>query len=395
MLRRLQHMSISFEGVVYLIVMAVVLTAAVVRQINLLMILYGVMAGPLLLSWRLVRRTIKGIDVARHLPQSVFAGQPFSIEIEIKNQKKRGGSFSIWVRDELQRRSLSPEKPIGTDIYFPYVPKGESRRTTYQGVLNHRGIYHFQPVKLSSRFPLGLLRTMIRIDKPQKLLVLPGIGKLSPVWHRLLATDGDAPNGKQRSQPSADGDFYGLREWRVGDARSRIHWRTSARRQNLTVRQFERRRRSELVLVVDLWEPKSPTAEDRSRVEEVIRFAATVLHEFCREPNRKLRLEIVAKTPRSLQATSSQQVLHEALKLLAAAEPTRDDRLPAILGSTAESLEQGTGVFIAATRRNDLSDRQRFEIAWRRPESKASLGRVTSLSPTEPGWRELFAVGAP
>jgi len=394
MLRRLQHMSITFEGAIYLLVMGVVLTAAVVRQINLLMILYGVMAGPLLLSWRLVRRAVRDLEIERHLPPTITAGQPFSVEVELKNKRRRGGSFAIWIRDELQRRGTPAEKPIGSDVYFPYVAQGESRRAGYQGVLAQRGVYFYQPVKLSSRFPLGLLRTMIRVDKPQKVVVLPSVGKLSPVWHRLLATDGDAAGGRQRSLTSGDGDFYGLREWSSGDSRSRIHWRTSARRQSLTVRQFERRKRSELVLFIDLWEPAHPTPDDRTRVEEVIRFAATVLHEFCREPGRKLRLELIAKTPRSLRSISNQQTLHEALKLLASAEPTREDRLPAILNGSAEWTERGGGIVIAGTRKNDLADRVRFEELWRRPESKNGVGRIMTLSPTEPGWRELFDAGA-
>lgn len=390
MLRRLQHMSISFEGVVYLLVMGVVLSAAVVRQINLLMILYGIMAGPLLLSWRLVRRAVKGLEVTRRLPQTVFAGQQFSIELEVTNKKPKSGSFAIWIRDELQRRGAAGEKSIASDVYIPHIPGGESRKTTYQGLLDHRGVYRFQPLKISSRFPLGLLKTMIRLDQQQKLLVLPAIGRLSPVWHRILATDGEATGGKQNGRNSAEGDFYGLREWRAGDARARIHWRTSARRQTLTVRQFERRRRSELDLIVELREPRNATADDRKLTEEVIRFAATVLHEFCRESGRMFRLELIAKTPRTIRTTSSQQTLIEALKALAAAEPTTDDRLPAAVD---EAVARGTQAVIASTHKCDLADRERFALVWRRKESKAGIGRLTTLAPTETGWRDLFDSG--
>lgn len=390
MLRRLQHMSISFEGVIYLLVMGVVLSAAVVRQINLLMILYGIMAGPLLLSWRLVRRTVKGLEVTRRLPQTVFAGRQFSIEVEVTNKKPKSGSFAVWIRDELQRRGPTGEKSIASDIYIPHIPGGESRKTTYQGVLDQRGVYRFQPLKISSRFPLGLLRTMIRVDQPQKLVVLPAIGRLSPVWHRLLAADGEATGGRHNGRNSAEGDFYGLREWRAGDARARIHWRTSARRQTLTVRQFERRRRSELDLIVELREPRNPTPDDRKHTEDVVRFAATVLHEFCRESGRPLRLEIIAKTPRVIRTTSTQQSLLEALKTLAAAEATPDDRLPAAVD---EAVARGTNAVIASTQKCDLADRERFALIWRRKESKAAIGRLTSLAPTEAGWRELFDSG--
>ena len=45
--------------------MGFLLTAAIVRQIHLLMLLSGVLTGPLLLSWPLVRRQLKRIDVER------------------------------------------------------------------------------------------------------------------------------------------------------------------------------------------------------------------------------------------------------------------------------------------------------------------------------------------
>ena len=60
---------------------------------------------------------------------------------------------------------------MGADVYFPYIPAGESRRGAYTALLADRGVYDFQPLKISSRFPLGLLRTMQRLDKPQRVLV--------------------------------------------------------------------------------------------------------------------------------------------------------------------------------------------------------------------------------
>jgi hypothetical protein len=49
---------------------------------------------------------------------------------------------------------------------------------------------------------------------------------------------------------------------------------------------------------------------------------------------------------------------------------------------------------IASTRKTDLMDYERFAALWRRPESKTSLGRITTLSPADANWRELFDSGA-
>jgi len=63
-MRRIHHMSITREGLFYLAVMGTILVAAIIRQINLLMLLYGVLAGPLLISWSLVRQTLKKVTPA-------------------------------------------------------------------------------------------------------------------------------------------------------------------------------------------------------------------------------------------------------------------------------------------------------------------------------------------
>src|SRR6185295_19477883 len=98
--------------------------------------------------------------------------------------------------------------------------------------------------------------------------------------------------GARRWAGVQDGDFYGLREWRAGDARNRIHWRTSARRRSLTVRQYERRHDACLLVIVELWEPDKPTDADRLRTEAVASFAATVFAEACREGTRTIRMHL-------------------------------------------------------------------------------------------------------
>ncbi|MEX2560982.1 MAG: hypothetical protein WD403_13760, partial [Pirellulales bacterium] len=73
-MRLLQRVAISREGWCYLVVMAFILAGALLRQINLLVILFGMLAGPMLASWRLVKATLRRLDVKRNLPDSISAG---------------------------------------------------------------------------------------------------------------------------------------------------------------------------------------------------------------------------------------------------------------------------------------------------------------------------------
>ena len=75
---RFKHYTLlTREGWIYLALLMLLLIGALVRQINLLVVLYGMLAGPLLLSWALSRRTIVGLVLKRHLPDSIPAGETF------------------------------------------------------------------------------------------------------------------------------------------------------------------------------------------------------------------------------------------------------------------------------------------------------------------------------
>lgn len=94
-----------------------------------------------------------------------------------------------------------------------------------------------------------------------------------------------------------EADFYGLRDWRPGDSRRWIHWRTSARRGSLVVRQFEQRRSQDLALLVDLWQPTQPSEAELAHVETAVSFVATLLADACQQSGRQLMIQIAAAAP--------------------------------------------------------------------------------------------------
>src|SRR3990167_4687090 len=62
------------EGVYYLLLLAFVFAGATLGDVNLLMLLAGMLVGPVWLSWRLVTKTLRGIQVRRQMPRGVCAG---------------------------------------------------------------------------------------------------------------------------------------------------------------------------------------------------------------------------------------------------------------------------------------------------------------------------------
>ena len=106
-----------------------------------------------------------------------------------------------------------------------------------------------------------------------------------------------AARGHRRRRPpprrsGPEGDFYGVREWRSGDGRRLVHWRSSARLGKLVVRQFERPRSRDLAVVLDLWQPETAAVEHLENVERAVSFAATVLTDLCRQGGSSVYLAL-------------------------------------------------------------------------------------------------------
>ena len=92
---------------------------------------------------------------------------------------------------------------------------------------------------------------------------------------------------------SFDDEFYRLREYRLGDNTSAIHWRTSARRNELMICEYHQVRDQGLSILLDLWLPNNPADEHRERVELAISFAATVGLEHLQQ-SRESSLNVAA-----------------------------------------------------------------------------------------------------
>ena len=89
----------------------------------------------------------------------------------------------------------------------------------------------------------------------EEVVVLPRLGRLHRgLFRRLLwttAADADRRRRLPRRHPAAQDQFHGLRPFRSGDNPRSVHWRTSARRGEWMVREFEDLPGDNLVLVFD------------------------------------------------------------------------------------------------------------------------------------------------
>jgi uncharacterized protein (DUF58 family) len=394
MLRR--QTTICREGVYFLAIIALVFGGAVIKEVNLLLILAGMLLGPFLLNWRAVKANLRGLKVDRNLPLRISAGDVLSVDLNLTNTRKKLGSWAVVVEEQIQREAANGrnnhrrQPPLRPSVLFPYAPAGQSRKGVYRGRLVERGRYHLGPLRASTRFPFGLFSRTITLGESETLIVLPRLGRLTQGWaarrrEALVGTD------RRRQQPGNEGDFYGVREWRSGDGQRLIHWRSSARAGKLVVRQFERPRSRDVAIVLDLWQPEPHSPEHVENVELAVSFAATVLADLCRKGGSNIFLGIANSKPECVGGPASSATMQWLMEQLALIEARADTSLPTLLAATLQQITDGTEVVLVSTRAVDLSDATQFMEMLSDPVMRERARRILCVDTSSERLAELFS----
>jgi uncharacterized protein (DUF58 family) len=350
---RLWRMRLSREGVYYCLVVLAVLSGAVGRQLNLLMLVGSVLAGPFLFSLIYGRLALRRLAVERKLPTHLHAAERLAVDVSVTNHRRWLGVWGVEVQDVVRREEASGlAEQVSAAVFFTHVASGETSQVRYAGRLPRRGRYRFGPLRLVSRFPLGLVRHSRTVPDTSTLIVHPKLGRLTQNWAHIARENA---SGGQRMQRRGllEGEFHGLRDWRAGDSRRWIHWRTSARRGVLVVRQFERRRSEDLAVLVDLWQPQDPSEAERENVETAVSFVASVIAEACGQLGRQLVLSVAAEQSLHHSGPASPMFFREQMDALSLVAPHGLAEFPRSLGRSLAMVPDSMSTLVVSTRRID------------------------------------------
>jgi uncharacterized protein (DUF58 family) len=181
--------------------------------------------------------------VRRFGPPIASVGSPVAVEIDARNAgwTPSGGADAS---DELAWSGAG-----GPRVPIPAIPPRRAVRLRYTVRAPHRGVFPVGPLVVEYEDPFGLLRTTLRVGDPDPLVVAPPLVRLPTTGGALTRAEGESAVIQRRASGSFD-DLI-TREYRPGDALRRVHWKASARRGDLMVRQEEPRSHPEVRLVLD------------------------------------------------------------------------------------------------------------------------------------------------
>jgi uncharacterized protein (DUF58 family) len=333
------------EGIVYLGIMLVIAVGALLGHSNMLLLVFGMLAGPFVLNGWVVISMIDKVDVARHLPLNASAGEFFSVDIRITNNKRWLASRLVEVRDVIQRQRLRSE----ASVTFVRVGPGASRSCCYQLNIADRGRYTLGPLRVSSRFPLGIGERGRAISDSAELIVHPAIGQLQPGWARNQIEHADAPSKSFPRRGVFDDELHNIREYREGDNPRAVHWRTTARKGEIMVREYEQDRESDMTIMLDLYQRRGL---DQETIELAVSLTATLCHDqVLHSQAGNFALLIAGRHEEEVRCSGGTAFRKAALDALAVCEASRKADLQRLAAAAHQSVANGSGCCVVITGR--------------------------------------------
>jgi uncharacterized protein (DUF58 family) len=205
------------------------------------------------------------VSVTRNLhPPKVHAGSSTRVDLSVVNRARRRSPV-LTVRDRVSgTRGASL-------LVSPLVP-GEEARAAYRFATERRGVVTVGPLQVELTDPFGLARLRLPAAGVSELVVYPPIEPLAPV---PMSAGNDPLAGSEHPNSLGRGgeDFYALRAYVVGDDLRRVHWRATARHDELMVRQDELPWQGRTTLVLD----DRASAHTPESFERLVSAAASIL----------------------------------------------------------------------------------------------------------------------
>ncbi len=361
------------EGMQVLFMAIFVLLGAILRDVNLLIVLAGTLLATLLIQWRICAKTLEGLSAYRRLPRSMHARKGFEIELVLTNPKRWLGAWLVLAQDRMKyvsSDSSAAQISQGIGLLYSSITPSSTRTQRYRCLVQRCGIYEFLGTELTTRFPFGLMRGILPHSGGDSFIVQPAIGKLLPSWTEVFGVRTSGSKQRQVRSLSDEGDFFGLRAYRPGDSPRWIHWRSSARRNELMVKQFQQADSRELVVLLDLPQSDQPLSGVHEKITELaVEFVATMTNHIVSTNFGMITVAIADSRPTIACRIQSRSQSAGLLDRLAISQCGDQSSVETALGLLESEFRRVENLLVVSTRSQESFQLQNHQnegvVFWR------------------------------
>jgi uncharacterized protein (DUF58 family) len=266
--------TVTIEGVLFMVFLAVIGVAAWNTSNNLLYLILSALLAFLVAANLIGRMSLADLSIQLRFPDHIFAGEPATIIVTLTNHKHIVPAYSLLIEavsEESSGKRYKKNKPkdddseeadeqpedgheIGKLAYFVLTPPRASARSRVDYTFERRGCYPIKGFRISTKFPAGFLKKWRRIDATGEILVYPKPKPLDDFYHALPILAGQI----QSAVRGSGDDLYAIRRYHPSDHMRNIDWKATAKSRELMVREHTREDDRRLTIVLDTARPARP-----------------------------------------------------------------------------------------------------------------------------------------
>ncbi|UCH35187.1 MAG: DUF58 domain-containing protein [Armatimonadota bacterium] len=302
--------------------------------------------------------SVRGIDVRRGPARKIYEDQQSELRMTLTNTSRLPKLF-LAIEDVLPRwlepvggaapdpgRNPTHRPPAEVRFVVPMLLPGRSVELRYRVRGEKRGAFLLGPIAVSATDALGAFVVSRPVQAPQEIIVYPSPARVSPEAVAGVRSFGEADT-EQLSAAGAGLEFYGIRDYRPGDALRRIHWPSTARLGDFAVVEFEESFGADMVIALDLRAGTEYGTGKDTTLEAAIRAAASLAAHAVDNGASATVIGHDARA-RHLASAPRPEELPTVLEVLARMQADGDTPLAAAIARVSDLVTGAAGILLTS-----------------------------------------------
>ena len=264
-----------WPGLVVVILTCVVGVIAIHTSAGLLYLLLGLLLGLWVVSALFSSFNLAGLSLRREVSSTSRVGDNLVIRYTLSSRKRFFHSYSL-VLEETGSTQL-PSRPG----YVISLATKQKKIVSIEVPMLNRGHLQLNKIRVSSRFPFGLAAKCLVVKQPCDVVIHPSLGRIRYDFFARQQTEGSGGLGPFNQRTKGFEEYIGLREFQNFDNIRWIHWRSSAKRNRLMVKEMGQYYANRVTIFLDCRLADPSSVSQLRCLEQAISFAATLIDRAC------------------------------------------------------------------------------------------------------------------
>ena len=272
-LNNLRFFRFTQRGTLFVLLIFVISFATLNTGNNLLILVLSFLLASMVVSGIVANLVLYGLKISLTVPDAIHAGQKTVFLVTLHNLKKLFPSFALKLKGEPDNSSG------GTDFFlkekiFPYVKAREKVKLSLYCEFGRRGVYSVEGFEVRTTFPFGFFWRGRSLDARGNIVVYP---ELRDVGH-LFLLQAELQGQEGRNRRGWGNELYNIRNYQSGDNARFVHWKSTAKRNRLMIKDFAQEQETPLTVVFSAYLPDD-SAPHLEQFEKAVSYVASLAHD--------------------------------------------------------------------------------------------------------------------